>query len=351
MKLKPLLFAVLVLAVLSAAVFVRKNKSGRSAGDPRVGQSIAGNAALDQAQIIRVRGEGKTITLVRQPDRSWIDQDYHGLPADFDKVSSLVNMLTGVRITRFVTANPERFKHMEFADGLEFLAAPGQPLLAVTFGKTDTTGGRFFHYDNDPRAYVTKQEVYFDTGAKIWADSRLLSLKASEIAKVEVMFPGGISVSAEHSLPAEPFSAAYNPGRYLRNDQIQVLLNLMAPLRFSDTRELSDPEVIAARQHLRTLVFEQFDGTRLTVAFGRRPGSTPAMPAGAGAKAAPAQVPPGPVIAFITSSKAGAPINALMQKRAFEVSPYIFITMLESPDRYYSGGSPPVAPPAAAPGN
>jgi hypothetical protein len=57
-------------------------------------------------------------------------------------------------------------------------------------------------------------------------------------------------------------------------------------------------------------------------------------------------VPAGPVFAFVASSDPAAPINALMQKRAFQISDYTFTGLPQKPEEIFE---PIPAPPPAAP--
>ena len=56
----------------------------------------------------------------------------------------------------------------------------------------------------------------------------------------------------------------------------------------------------------------------------------------------------GPVYVFISSSDSAAPINGLMQKRAFQVSDYIFTGLPQNPADFFEPAPPP-PPPAPKP--
>lgn len=46
-------------------------------------------------------------------------------------------------------------------------------------------------------------------------------------------------------------------------------------------------------------------------------------------------IPAGPVYAFVTHSDDSAPVNALMQKRAFQVYEYTFTGLPQTPDELF----------------
>jgi hypothetical protein len=56
-------------------------------------------------------------------------------------------------------------------------------------------------------------------------------------------------------------------------------------------------------------------------------------------------IPAGPVFAFITHSDASAPINGLMQKRAFEVSDFALTSLPQKASDLFEPVPPPPAPP------
>jgi hypothetical protein len=59
-------------------------------------------------------------------------------------------------------------------------------------------------------------------------------------------------------------------------------------------------------------------------------------------------IPAGPVFAFISASDPSALINALMQKRAFQIGEYAFTSLPQNPSEIFEP-QPPSAPAAASP--
>src|SRR6185295_10337980 len=60
-------------------------------------------------------------------------------------------------------------------------------------------------------------------------------------------------------------------------------------------------------------------------------------------------IPAGPVFAFVTHSDASAPINALMQKRAFQISDYTFTGLPQKAEELFEPAPPPAPAPTPAP--
>ncbi|HVU33932.1 MAG TPA: DUF4340 domain-containing protein, partial [Opitutaceae bacterium] len=191
MKLRTLAISVVVLAIISAVVYVAQRPGPPPSQDPRVGHPLADRAVIEKAAQLQVTDSGKTVTLTRQPDGSWKDASYYDLPADFSKLSTFVGSLTDAKVERFVTANPERLERLEFKDTrIELLDSAKKPLWSVVLGKNaETGGGRFLKFGDENKAYLANLDAWIDSDPKNWANSELLNVKPDDVAKVEVEFP------------------------------------------------------------------------------------------------------------------------------------------------------------------
>ena len=350
MKIKTLLITVALLAVLSAAAYLANRPQAAPPADPRVGKPLLDSATATRAATISISDKGKKVELARAADGAWRVASYYDLPADFDKISHIVQDLNEAKVDRFVTSSPGRLAHMEFADSVIALGdASGKDVWSVTFGRTPESGnGKFIRFGREPAAFFSVMHVWLDTDAKGWADARLVTLKADDVAKVEIALEGEPPVTASRAKKDAPWSAQAPAGRKLAADKVASLVSTLASLRFSDTTAVNDPSAVEASRHMRAFKLTTFDGKTLTVALGRKPeekkpkAPAPAAPAAAPAAqpapAAPASakdetkpaepesetIPAGPVFASIASSDPRAPINELMKKRAFQVDDYTF---------------------------
>jgi hypothetical protein len=380
MKPKSLLIVVALLAALSAGVFLfKKSADVPSDADARTGKPLFDPAIVESAARIEFSENGKTIKLHRSDPGSWEVDSYHDLPADFAKLSTFVGNFTTARVERFVTANPDRLARLEFKDTHVTLADDaGKPLASLTLGKTADGGGRFVQFDSEKKAYLSRLSVWFDTDPKGWADAALVHLKPDDIAKLTVDFPGAAPVVISRPDAKSAFTAAATPdGQRLKPATVTSLLGTLTGLRFTDTSVTDDPKALGAREAARTVTLTTFDGKTLTVAIGRQPEHTvikeaavkadPAALLADAAKPAPAEtspeksgpaavlgpvtekIPAGPVFAFVTHSDASNPVNALMQKRAFQVAEFALNSLPAAPSAFFEAEPKPPAPtPAAA---
>lgn len=364
MKLKTLIVAVLVLAALSVVAFIARRPAPPPSADARLNQSLVDRAVVEKAMKLRLSDAGKTVELTRQADGTWKVPSYFDLPADFNKLTGFVGNLTDAKIQRLVTSTPDRIARLEFKDTkIELLDAADKPLLALTLGKNaEIGGGRYVRFGDEPKAYLTNLSAWLDPEAKNWANSELLNLKADDVAKIEIPFPEGGPIVVSRAKKEDPWTADKLPaGQRVKADKISTLLSSIGTVRFSDSTAPDDANATAAKANLRTFKVTTFDQKTVTVALGRKPEEKKlkAPAASADGKSGPAAlgsvadlgkkdekkeeagkdgkaadgkplapefetIPAGPVYAFVTHSDASAPVNAAMQKRAYQISDYTF---------------------------
>lgn len=386
MKLKTLIVSVLVLAALSAGAFLLRRPAPPPSTDARINQPLADAATVEKAAKLRIADAGKTIELTRQADGTWRVPSYHDMPADFNKLSGFVGNLTEAKLQRLVTSNPERLARLEFKDTkIELLDGSDKVIFTVTLGKNPETGsGRFVRFGDEPKAYLASLSAWLDTEARNWANAELLNVKPDDIAKIDIPFAEGGPIVVSRAKKEDPWAADQTPaGQKVKADKIASLLSSVGTVRFSDSTALDDANATAAKASLRTFKLTTFDNKTVTVALGRKPEEkklkppTPAAdgksgPAALGSMADLAKkeeakpgeekkddkplapefetIPAGPVYAFITHSDSAAPINALMQKRAFQIAEYTFTGLPQKSDELFEPAPPPApAAPEAKP--
>jgi hypothetical protein len=368
MNLRTLAFTVAVLVALCAIAWFAQRPTVPATTDPRVGQSVLADDLAAQAARVKLGDQGKTVELARQPDGSWTVSSYHDFPADFAKLSRLITDLTGAKIRRLVTARADRLARLDFKDtSLALLDNTGRELWQVTLGKNAEGGGRYVRYGAEEKGYLADLSLWLDAEARNWADTMLLNLKADDIARVEIGFADAatppVIVSRgkkeETWVPAPPTAAP--EGKRLKTATVTTLLPNLVGLRFTDTTAPDDEKAVAARTHRRTLKLTTFDQTSYTITLARKPeekkpkvaapeakprdeprhspegegGATPPATAGTEPEK-PTEpefetIPAGPVFLTIASSDEKAPLNSLMQKRAFQIAEWTFTALPAAP--------------------
>ena len=359
MKLKSLLIIVAGLAALSAVVYFARRPAPSLAADARIGQPILDAATAERVAEIRFADAGKSIVLKRDAAGTWRVPAYFDFPADFPKVARFVGELSEANLTRLVTTSPERIARLEFKDTqVTLLDSSAKEIWSVTLGKTPETGtGRFIKFGSEAKAYLATLASYLDTEPKSWAATELLALKPDDIAKIEIPFAEGGPVTFTRAKKEDPWTASPTPdGQKLKADALAPALNTLTGLRFSETTEVTDAKAVATKAHERQFTVETFDNKIVKIALGRTPEEKKIKPPVAdamaglaalgtaadlaksestGKPAEPAKpiapefetIPAGPVFVAITSGDPTAVINALMQKRAFQVAEFTFTSL------------------------
>lgn len=378
MKLKTLIVTVSVLAVLAVIAFIARRPTPPPSADPRIGQRLVDPELVPKAAKVRITDAGKSVVLHRGSDGTWRVASYHDFPADFQKLSGFIGNLTDAKLQRLVTSNPDRIARLEFKDTkIELLDGSDKTLWSATLGKTpETGGGRFVKFGDENKAFLASLSAWLDTESKNWAQSELINLKSEDVAKIELPFPEG-TVVVSRAKKEDPWTSENAPaGQRVKADKISSVLSSLGSVRFSDTAEPSDPNVAAAKADLRTFKLTTFDGKTHTIAMGRKPEEKKLKPPGAGTdgKSGPASlgsltdlakkdeakageekkddkplapefetIPAGPVYVFVTHADASAPVNSMMEKRAFQISEYTFTGLPQKQEEIFEP-APPATP-------
>lgn len=351
MKLRTLVIAVGLLAVLAAVAFLGNRPAPAPVADPRVGTPLLAPDTAQKAAGLSVSDQGKRVDLARDAKGTWIVKDYYGLPADFDKIARLVQDLNEAKVERFVTESPERLAHLDFKDSAISLEdAAGKAIWSLTLGKSSDNGnGKFIRFGTEKKAFFSTLHVWLDTDPKAWADTRLVTVQADDVASVRIPFDGGAAVVLTRAKKGAPWTATGGPeGQRLSEAKVSPVLAALTGLRFSETTEPESPAAAEAARHARTLTLTTFAGKTLSIAIGRKPEEKRLKAPSVDAKAAVAAlakpvdgkpadakpsdvkavlpefetIPAGPVFVSVTSSDPADPVNASMKARAFQVEEF-----------------------------
>lgn len=390
MKLRTLVVAIVALAALSAVVALLRRSPTPTAGDPKVNQPLVDRTTIEKSTALRLSEQGKTVVLVRGADGTWVDRSYFDLPADFQKLTRFIDELTTAKLQRLVTSNPERIARLEFKDTkIELLDGADQVLWSVTLGRNAESGGRFVRFGAEAKAYLASLNAWLDPEAKNWADAQLLKVKPEDVAKLELTLPPhagapGESIVISRVRKEDPWTADQTPaGQKVKADKVTAVVSALASLRFSDTTEPKDEKVATAKQHERAYKVTTFDGKTYAIVLGQKPEEKKLKPpaaasdgqsalaglkvtdltkdekpaaasAGKETAAGPVKplapefetIPAGPAFASITSSEANAPINTVMQKRAFQVADYAIGALPQTTAELFEPAPAAPVPPA-----
>jgi hypothetical protein len=351
MKLRTLIIAVALLAIVSVLAYVKNRPEPAPAADPRVGTPLLSPDTVAKADTITVSDQGKSIELKKRADGTWHVASYFDMPADFEKISRLAQDLNEAKVERFVTDNPDRVAHLEFKDSRIALGESGKEIWSVTLGKTPDSGnGRFIRFGSENTAFFSGTHVWLDTDAKGWADAQLVTVKPDEIATVVLPLPPGEgTVTLSRTKKDAPWTAEGGPkGQKLLADKVAQLLTSLTSLRFTETAERKDAGFLESGKYTRLYTLTTFAGKTVVVALSRKPevkklkapvADTTPITAGADGKPDMKPITPeydttpaGPVFAIVSGSGASAFVNDFTKGRVFEVDDYAFTGLPQKTD-------------------
>ncbi len=355
MKLKTLSIVAAVLAVASIAAWLFNQRDTGASADPRVGEPLLTAGVVAKIAAVHFKTDNKEITLTNTDPAgsAWVVKEYHDMPVDFPKLTRLIADLREAKVIRFVSANPERLERMEFGDAeIDLRDKEGATIWEADLGKTPSGGGRFIKFAAESRAYLTGMSAWLDSTAKNWVNATLIPVKPEDVTALEIVFPEGEPLKMTRDSSSSSWKVeGLAEGEQLKESPVSSLLSSLTNLRFTETTEKDAPEAVAAREHSRTLKLTTKDARTYTIVMGRQPAPPappPPPPPAEGETAPPAPPEPkaGPVYAFITSSLSADPINAMMDKRAFQVSEWSFTGLPADREALIEKEPPPEAPPA-----
>jgi hypothetical protein len=148
MKVKNLAIAIAALGAVTAAFWFFNRDTDGPAADPRLGQTLLDNAALEKAAAVFVRSGANEITLANgdAAGSAWVVKEYFDLPVDFAKLTRFINELKDdkARISRFIGSKPERLEKLGFTgDRVELRDKDGKAIWTLHLGSSPEKGGRF----------------------------------------------------------------------------------------------------------------------------------------------------------------------------------------------------------------
>lgn len=350
MKVKHLVIAVAILGVASVATWFLKRDDGAPKADPRKGQLLLAADMVGQIRGVDLHTTNGNVEVATADgsDTRWIVRNYHELPADFSKVASLIKDLREAKVVQLASARPERIEQMQF-DGtsITLRGADGAALRTFHLGKNYDSGGRFIKFDDENKAYVASISTYLDGTAKNWANTALVTAKPEEVVGLTVGFADGSSLRLKRDNGTAAWSSdELKEGETLKEADVNSLVSKLTGLRFSETADPTAEDVVAARANARSMQLTLTTGKTYDISMGRQPAPPappPPPPAEDGSTPeAPPAPKPGPVYVEVKSSDANEPINATMQKRAFQIYEWTFTSL--PADRHALVNPAPPAP-------
>lgn len=334
MKLKPLLIAIIALALLATAGTLLKRSKNQAASeqDEKIGQKLLPANALEQTTEINVFSENGLLTLKQNEEQQWVILQHYQLPIDFSRLTNITQALSAAKINRKVTANPEILKRLEFKpennspNSLNLKNSEGETLFNLTLGKIHERGGRYIRFNDEGPAYLTDFDTWIDPEPANWFNKNILKINKDTVRKISVQWKDQEPITFSKADKDSTFTTeSLQQEESINFTKLNSLLSRLSNLYTIQATALDSQDAIDARAHSHTLVITHDDGVTQTISYGRRP-AQPAAEATETTEDAEqiTEDSDGPAYVFIKSSEEDAHINAISQKAAFQLSDSIF---------------------------
>jgi|GEM_PF-6893862 len=278
MRLKTLIFTVVVLAALvGAVVYLQQQKSSTQATDKDewVGKPVLTNEAVADIAEIYVLANGQACVIQRQEDE-WVVPDRYGLPVDFAHLRRFIQNFTDAKIVRKVTANPEVMERFELTSNqVTFKSKDGVVIKELAIGKTSESGDRFVQLGGDGPAYLMSFSGYIAGDPERWVKKDIPGIVPDTITEVVFELADGGQLVASRADAMAPFEIAdVLSTETVDSTEVKNIVNEFAKMLATTVRPLDDPDAQAAKAHSRSITFRDAEGKAYTYSVGRSPAAS-----------------------------------------------------------------------------
>lgn len=367
MKLRNLALIVLVLAVVAAFTWWFSRPPAPPEGSAFIGQAIIDEtaaASITKVEIYERRAESPAVVLEKR-EGHWLVPGVANLPADFDKLSAMVQRFLESEVLREVTRDPARVERLEIGERRVLMSnTAGEVILDLATGRTATGGrGLFVRLDGaDGPVLLLKESFFIDTRLDNWTEKQVIDWEITEVRAISFELPDG--TVARFSRPDMTSDYVYegDPEATVRQDQVRSLISTYLNARWREVQEdIQHPDVVAARANSRQVTLENAAGQRVSMIIGRRPADPTALPEPApegkdaeNSDDAEAELPeaakPGPVYVSCTISGASSPWQGVSDRVALQFQENLHNRLPDSLQGLLEAPTPPVpAMPATHP--
>jgi len=184
-RLQQILAGILALQIVFIAVVFWPRATAPGAGAPVFSNLEVG----DIVALIITDADGNSIELRRQ-DEGWMLPDADGFPADADKVSPVLEKITGLTTSRLVTRTSSSHKRLQvsaddFVRRIDLETADGDQ-HTLFLGSAPQYGAMHFRVDGQNETYLTGDFSTEETRAQpaAWIDSSYVNLDQASVRKM-----------------------------------------------------------------------------------------------------------------------------------------------------------------------
>ena len=307
----------------SVGYYIRNASLNTPEDDPLVGTKVFDQEILKDVKRIEISKGSDQAVVEMDASGAWVVRTLYDLPADFNKLNTLVRDLVEANISRKITAREDRLDRLDLTQGtLKLMSDSDNSLFDITFGKS-ISGGKAFVYENEKTAYLSSESPYIDADPSNWAVKTLYEFQSDDVAGIQFSLEDGDWGVRRDDKDKDFVSTLPVDARTPKQSAITSLIGRFTNLRFTEVAERAAEEAKQtwkdAQENVRSLKFTLFSGETITVKMSQWEPPEPAE-----GEEAPTSTEPSVTYLHLSSSQTDHAINGLMDRLAFQASSYTF---------------------------
>ncbi len=287
MKSKTLLVLVCLVALLAvlAAVVLRSGKDDEK--QTRLGQKVFADLPFQKVEKIRIVSRNGSVTIEKTP-AGWVIDQKEGYPADFSKISELVEKLRNLKVGRRFAATAEVTDRLglhppsqagvdkdKSARRLELLDAEGRPVADLLIGKPRQSesgfGGHYLMRNGQSTVLlVDKSFKYLSSQPDKWLHRQVVDLGDDTVESVSFYRDGKAAPVYELKRPAkgDKFALSGAPQASLESTKVNRVVGAMSPLQTEDVVSVKKAGDASSFKGADRFVYSTFSGDRYEIELG-----------------------------------------------------------------------------------
>jgi len=288
MKSRTFLILLVCVALLAAVAFFTLRSEERDTHDRTLGQPVLADLPFDRIDKIRIASSRERVELVKTL-RGWGVAQKKGYPADFAKISDLVEKLQKMKIGKRFSVDPEIRNRLALhppgdastpeesvAVRLTLLDEENRTLADLLIGNARSSetgyGGQYLmHFDQDTVFLADQSLKFLETEPAEWIHRKAVDLDAGTIRSV-ALYRGNTAdpvYRLERQQGDTGFTlAAAAVGGTLEAGKVDRVTEALSPLRIEDVLPAEDPGRDISFENADRFEFRTEDGWRYTIELG-----------------------------------------------------------------------------------
>ncbi|MCF8050244.1 MAG: DUF4340 domain-containing protein [Desulfobacterales bacterium] len=288
MKPKTFLILLVCVALLGAVAFFTLRSEERDTLDLTLGQPVLADLPFDRIDRIRIASGRETVEMGKTP-RGWGVAQKNGYPADFAKISDLVEKLRKMKIGKRFSVTPEIRSRLALhppgdasapeesvAVRLTLLDGENRTLADLLIGNARSSetgyGGQYLMHFGRETVFLADQSLKFlETEPAEWIHRKVVDLDVGTIRSVALY--RGNTADPVYRLERQKGDAGFTlnagePRGPLETGKVDRVVEALSPLRTEDVLPAENPGLDISFENADRFEFRTEDGWRYAIKLG-----------------------------------------------------------------------------------